>query len=285
MHSHSRLPVIALAVGFLVGLAAPGIAQVPPGPPLPAPPPEDLVQFRPPNEALLQDMQQNLQVGQEYAGFDLCRGIPATSAPAGSLNASDSTCGDPLNPSATVRGGNPPYHFQLDTMGGFPPLGMWVDLNGVLRGKPTGTRGASFKVCAVDLSARHDCQYVTVPDPKPEVAADPQPEAAKRTKGGNGNKVLLAVVGGVAVAGAAVYAGSAMGQLAATTAGECYSTRNCIPNVLSAGCMCAGTLNAGCDWTGAVAGTGQACGAGMPCRAGLSCNNGRCEGSNGRCPF
>jgi hypothetical protein len=284
MRSHPAVPVLALVS---IWIAAPALAQVPPGPPLPAPPPEALVEFRPPNEALLDDAGRNLRIGEEYTGFDLCRGISATTAAPGALNASDSTCGDPLNPSATVRGGNPPYHFQLDTMGGFPPLGMWVDLNGVLRGKPTGTRGASFKVCAVDLSGRSSCQYVTLPDPKPAVALEAQPEAgAKKKSSGPGAKLMVGVLGGAALAGAAVYAGSAMSQLATTSAsGECYSTRNCIPNVMSAGCMCAGNLNAGCDWVGAVGGTGDGCGAGMPCRAGLSCTNGRCEGSSGRCPF
>ena len=288
MRSHPAVPVVALVVGFLIGLAAPGVAQVPPGPPLPAPPPEDLVQFRPPNEALLEHAQESLRVGEEYAGFDLCRGGTATTAGPGALNPSDSPCGDPLNPSTTVTGGNPPYHFQLDRMGGFPPLGMWVDLNGVLRGKPSGTRGATFKVCAVDLSGRFDCKYVTVPDPQRRPVPDAQPEvAASATKksGGNSSKLLLGVVGGVAVAGAAVYAGSAMADLAAMSAGTTVSNRFCVVSVMGHGCDCAGSVTGGTGWTGSVASSGEGCGAGVPCAANLSCNNGRCEGPNGRCPF
>jgi len=275
MREQPAVAVVALVLGFLIGLAAPGVAQVPPGPPLPAPPPEDLVQFQPPNEALLQDAQQYLQVGQEYGGFDLCRGVPASPAPG-------STCGDPLNPSATVRGGNPPYHFQLDAMGGFPPLGMWVDLNGVLRGKPTGTLGANFRVCAVDMSGRPSCQEVKVPNPRPA----PETQVSEKKKSGmNGTKLAVGLLGGLAVGGAAIYAGSAMSQLATTSAsGECYSSRQCSPHIMSSGCECDGTLNAGCDWAGAVAGLNEAC-VSMPCRAGLSCNNGRCEDSHGRCPF
>jgi hypothetical protein len=247
-------------------------------PPLPAPTADQLVEFEPPSDALLDDAQENLRVGEEYRGFDLCRGTVATEAAPGRLNPSDSTCGDALNPSATVRGGNPPYHFQLDTMGGFPPMGMWVDLNGVLRGKPKNNRGARFKVCAVDLSGRSDCQWVTVPDP--------QPEAAKRAKsGGNGSKLMLGVLGGAALAGAAVYAGSAMADLAAMSTGACISTRFCIVSVMSSGCSCSGSVNGGCDWTGPTAGSGEACGSGTPCVSGLSCNNGRCEGPSGRCPF
>jgi hypothetical protein len=204
MRSHSGVPVVALVLGFLISLAAPGVAQVPPGPPLPAPPPEDLVTCQPPNEDLMKDTLNRLRIGEEYPGFDLCRGMAATNAPAGRLNPSDSTCGDPLNPSATVSGGNPPYHFQLDTMGGFPPMGMWVDLNGVLRGKPSGPRGATFRVCAVDLSERSSCKYVTVPDPKPAATFEAASPAKK--SGGNAGKAAVIILGGAALAGAAVYA-------------------------------------------------------------------------------
>jgi hypothetical protein len=89
----------------------------------------------------------------------------------------------------------------------------------------------------------------------------------------------------VAVAGAAVYAGSAMADLAAMSAGTCASSRFCIVSVMGHGCDCAGSVNGGCDWTGPTAGSGEGCGSGTPCAAGLSCNNGRCEGPSGRCPF
>jgi hypothetical protein len=279
MRAQSEVPgAVLAAVLLLVSLGvAPGIAQVP-ATPLPASTAEQLVHFDPPNDALQEDAGQNLHVGEEYRGFDLCRGAVATEAGPGRLNPSDATCGDVLNPSRTVSGGNPPYHFQLDTMGGFPPMGMWVDLNGVLRGKPKGNRGARFKVCAVDLGGRSDCQWVTVPDP--------QPAAAKSAKsGGNGSKMLLGVAGGAALAAAAVYAGSAMADLAAMSTGVCISSRNCIVSVMSSGCSCSGSVNGGCDWTGTVASAGQGCPAGVPCESGLSCNNGRCEGPSGRCPF
>jgi hypothetical protein len=122
---------------------------------------------------------------------------------------------------------------------------------------------------------------LTPPLPDPQA---PQASAAKKP-GGKSSRVLLGVVGGVAVAGAAVYAGSAMADLAAMSAGTCASSRFCIVSVMGHGCDCAGSVNGGCDWTGATAGSGEGCGSGMPCAAGLSCNNGRCEGSSGRCPF
>jgi hypothetical protein len=126
---------------------------------------------------------------------------------------------------------------------------------------------------------------LTPPLPEPPAPQAPEASASKKAGGGAGKAAVVVLGTGVAV-GAAVYAGSMMSQLATTTAsGECYSSRNCIVSVMSSGCSCGGTLNAGCDWTGGVGGTNAACGGGMPCRAGLSCNNGRCEGSGGRCPF
>ena len=279
MRSQSEVPrvVIAAVLLFLPLGVALSFAQVPAPPPLPAATADQLVQFDPPNDALLEDAQ-SLRVGEEYRGFDLCRGTVATEGRPGRLNPSDSTCGDPLNPSATVRGGNPPYHFQLDTMGGFPPMGMWVDLNGVLRGKPTGKRGATFKVCAVDLSERSSCKDVTVPDPVDHAAA-------RAKSGGNGGKLLLATAGGLAVAGAAVYAGSAMADLAAMSTGTTASSRNCIVSVMGHGCDCSGSVTGLSGWTGPTASSGESCVYGTPCAANLSCNNGRCEGSGGRCPF
>lgn len=276
MRTHARVPVVAFAVAFLVPLAAAAFAQVGSPPPMPPATPEQLVVFRPPNEALAADAQ-NVQVGKEYA-FDLCRGGAVIPAEAGRLDPSKATCGDPLNPSATVRGGNPPYHFQLDTMGGFPPLGMWVDLNGVLRGTPKNNKPATFSVCAVDLSGRYDCQKVTVQPTQREASAG-------KKSGGKGAKMAVgAVLAGGAVA-AGVYAGKMASDLATMSSGSCASNRNCIVSVMGHGCDCAGSVDGGCGWTGPTAGSGEGCGAGLPCQSGLSCNNGRCEGPTGRCPF
>ena len=81
-------------------------------------------------------------------------------------------------------GGNPPYHFQLATFSGFPPIGIILAPNGVLSGIPK-TAGLSppFTVCAVDLSGnvsvnnarRQTCSSVqlnvapaaTIPTPTP----------------------------------------------------------------------------------------------------------------------
>lgn len=210
------------------------------------------------------------QVEKEWA-FDLCgRGATGRGAPATKLDPSKSPCGDAFNPSSTVTGGHPPYHFQLEPMGGFPPMGMWVDMNGVLRGKPSkNAKGASFSVCAVDMGGRSDCQQIDMPAPQ----------------AGGVNPALLAVGAGAGIA-AGIYAGSALGDLATTAGGGvCISSRSCIVNTLSSGCSCSGSTSGNCGYTGPTAGTGERCDAGVPCESGLSCNNGRCEGRGGRCPF
>lgn len=278
MRSHLRVLVAVLMVTFLIQPigAAPGFAQAAGFAPVA---PFETILFTPPTDALRADAAKEvggIQVGQPYAGFDLCRGIPATEAAPGRLNASDSTCGDALNPSATVQGGNPPYHFQLKTMGGFPPMGMWVDLNGVLRGTPKNTREADFWVCAVDMSANSDCKQIII-------SAREAPTARKL--GGGGGKAVVALAGLGLAAGGAIYAGKALKDLSNTAGGACASNRFCIVSVMSSGCSCAGSVSGGCDWTGPTVGEGGGCGAGAPCASGLSCNNGRCEGPGGRCPF
>ena len=128
---------------------------------------------------------------------------------------------------------------------------------------------------------------LTPPLPDPPSAPPAQPEAsAQKKKGGmSGGKAAGIVLGGAALAGAAVYAGSAMADIAALSAGSTVSNRFCIVSVMGHGCDCAGSVTGESGWTGTVAGSGEGCGAGVPCAANLSCNNGRCEGPSGRCPF
>jgi len=69
-------------------------------------------------------------------------------------------CGGPGAPSANVSGGNPPYHFTLDTGIGFPPFGISLNLNGMLTGVPTALGLRTFGICAVDQSANQVCTTV-----------------------------------------------------------------------------------------------------------------------------
>jgi hypothetical protein len=162
-----------------------------------------------------QDIQQNLRVGEPFA-YSLCLGravvIPGPGGSSTALNPAQSPCGSELNPSSQVTGGNGPYHFELETMGGFPPMGLVVDVNGVLRGTPSGTLGSRFRVCAVDMSGARSCETITLPPPQPAAApnavalqANPNPP-----KKGMGMRPLAVVLG----LGAAAVAVGAASQLA-----------------------------------------------------------------------
>lgn len=59
-------------------------------------------------------------------------------------------------------GGNPPYHFQLGTGGGFPPMGMTLHPNGLLEGTPTTVGTSKFTVCAVDLAGTQSCNATSL---------------------------------------------------------------------------------------------------------------------------
>jgi hypothetical protein len=268
MRSHFAGALVALAVAFLIAPlgATRGFAQAP----------NNGVHFQLP-QAAIDNYMQDHHVGEEWA-YDLCRlrdANPDGQAAKGTrvqLDPSQSPCGDPLNPSATVTGGNPPYHFKLEPMGGFPPMGMWIDLNGVLRGTPKNTHAASFSVCAEDMGGHSDCQRITM-QPTPAPKSGP-------------NAALLAAGAGVAVGGA-LLAGSMLGDLAATTTASSTTASNrfCIVHVMSSGCECAGSVYGESGWDGPTAGGNEHCGAGIPCAGGYSCNNGVCEGRGGRCPF
>jgi hypothetical protein len=69
---------------------------------------------------------------------------------------------DQFNPS----GGNPPYHFQLDSGTGFPPMGLALNPDGTVTGTPTVVGNVSFRVCAVDQSGTQACDdtYIDVKD-------------------------------------------------------------------------------------------------------------------------
>jgi hypothetical protein len=63
---------------------------------------------------------------------------------------------------ATATGGTGDFHYQLDTFGGFPPLGITLGPNGVFGGTPSVAGTANFRVCAVDSSGRQLCQAMTI---------------------------------------------------------------------------------------------------------------------------
>ena len=68
-----------------------------------------------------------------------------------------------VNLIAQVNGGTLPYHFQSDTFrNGAPPMGMMVDVNGVLTGTPSKTGSYTFGVCVVDVVAASICGQTQV---------------------------------------------------------------------------------------------------------------------------
>jgi len=67
-----------------------------------------------------------------------------------------------LGTATNPTGGQPPYHFQLDTGIGFPPIGLSLGLNGILNGTPSITGTSVFSVCAVDVAGQSACSTVTM---------------------------------------------------------------------------------------------------------------------------
>jgi hypothetical protein len=61
-----------------------------------------------------------------------------------------------------ATGGAPPYYYTLQTAGGFPPLGIIMDLNGNLSGTPSVAGTYNFGVCAVDLVGAQSCKTTTL---------------------------------------------------------------------------------------------------------------------------
>ncbi|MFH1221472.1 MAG: Ig domain-containing protein [Candidatus Micrarchaeota archaeon] len=76
------------------------------------------------------------------------------------LKSTSDMCGgikDTTNPT----GGHPPYTFTLSS-GGFPPLGLSLNMNGILSGTPTAAGTRIFTVCATDLDGNEECQLTTL---------------------------------------------------------------------------------------------------------------------------
>lgn len=59
-------------------------------------------------------------------------------------------------------GGSYPYHFVLGSGVGFLPLGLTLNLNGLITGTPTSAGTSEFEVCAVDLGGNQDCDTVAI---------------------------------------------------------------------------------------------------------------------------
>ena len=54
-----------------------------------------------------------------------------------------------------------PYTFSLNTMGGFPPMGLMLGSNGVLKGTPVG-KDDQFEACVKNSSGRSVCKVINI---------------------------------------------------------------------------------------------------------------------------
>lgn len=89
----------------------------------------------------------NATVGQPFS-YSFCRP---------NLTASSDLCG---GTATSPTGGQPPYHFQLGSGVGFPPVGTSIGLNGILSGTPSAAGTSTFSVCAVDVAGQSACRTV-----------------------------------------------------------------------------------------------------------------------------
>jgi hypothetical protein len=129
----------------------------------------------------------------------------------------------PANVNDLCRGGNPsggqgPYHFQIDTMGGFPPMGLTLHPNGLLTGTPKTNGPISFRVCAVDLSGYQNCQDVKM-NVQPKTANSAKKSQEKQKQARTGSKsppTKLVAIGAIAAGGAL---GAAYASKLSTTGG------------------------------------------------------------------
>ncbi len=102
--------------------------------------------------------------GQRFT-HSFCDPAPATAT---------SACG-PFPQTTQPTGGSPPYHFQLGSGVGFPPIGVSLGKDGILTGTPSTPGTYVFEVCAVDLSADQACQRVTMTVTSAQAVASPTP--------------------------------------------------------------------------------------------------------------
>lgn len=132
------------------------------------------------------------------------------------------------------------YYCKLDTMGGFPPLGLILTPDCHLKGTPRSEGAAKFRICVIDMVGASDCGDV-------EVTVDAE---SSDSDSGSGS------------------GSSGSGE-------HCYSTRSCVQSMT---CSCTGSSSPGQCLSGYPACTtsGGSCINANFCCVGLSCINGRC---------
>lgn len=91
---------------------------------------------------------------------------------------------------ATATGGVPPYYYTLETMGGFPPMGLTLGTGGMVSGTPTVTGIYTFGVCVVDSIGSQDCANATI-------TVVETPATLTVSKSGNGSGTVTSSPSGI----------------------------------------------------------------------------------------
>jgi hypothetical protein len=130
-----------------------------------------------------------------------------------------------------LSGGVPPYHFQLDTAGGFPPIGVTLAPNGALTGTPSGAvTNHAFKVCAVDTTGVNRCPTVTITiAPRQTCTAPAAPTGMTATA--NGTTLTVSWTGSAGATSYILEVGTASGAANAFSGDIGGLTSMTVPNV------------------------------------------------------
>ena len=94
-------------------------------------------------------------VGQPYA-FSFCDPQYVNGKDASPVTGPTDIC-NPNHQGQIPSGGNPPYHFQLESGKGLLPMGLTLHPNGFVDGTPTTPGNSYFAICAIDQSGQQDC--------------------------------------------------------------------------------------------------------------------------------
>jgi hypothetical protein len=85
-------------------------------------------------------------------------------------------------------GSSAPYSFYLGSGVGFPPMGLTLGIDGVLKGTPTGTGTSKFEVCVKDVGGRSACKtYSMTVEPKSGKTLTTPPTPTPNTNMFSGN--------------------------------------------------------------------------------------------------
>jgi hypothetical protein len=137
-------------------------------------------------------------------------------------------CDAAQGPGAGIVGGQPPYHFDLDVGGNFPPIGLILAPNGVLSGTPSASGNRVFRICAIDVAGHFECKPVsiTIAPAGPAGCTSAPPTPGSLTSSVSGSTVTLNWGASAGATSYVVEAGSSSGasNLVVTDTGSTGTT-------------------------------------------------------------